>query len=73
MSNVIKLNIKTTLDISAPDMLRAIADEAPQNAFVISWPADGSAPSYHSSTADIPVVLMRLQEFIHKHFNGDFE
>ncbi len=59
-------------DINASDMLRVIADENPKHVFLISWPKDGGAPTYHSSTCDTPVVLMRLQEFIHKLFNGEF-
>lgn len=59
-------------DIPAPDMLRNIAKKQPEHVFVITWPSDGAIPSYHSSTADVPVVLMRLQEFIHKVYNGEF-
>lgn len=44
----------------------------PKHAFVICWPEDGKLPSYHSTTGDIPVVLLRLQEFIHKYYNGEF-
>jgi len=73
MTNIIKLDLFTKLDISAPDMLRNIADENPKNAFVIVWPEDGKIPSYHSSTGDTPVVLMRINEFVHKYYNGDFK
>jgi hypothetical protein len=72
MTNVITLPIVTKLDIKAPDMLRAIADDEPKNAFVIAWPGDGTRPTYHSSTADMAVVLMRVQQFIHKFYEGDF-
>lgn len=72
MSNVIKLNIKTRADLPADQMLRNIAEEDPGNAFLIVWPKDGSMPSYHSSTGDMPVVLLRLQEFIHKYYSGEF-
>ena len=81
-SNVITVNfggqiLRMTNNIiklynDAPGILRAIADEEPKNVFVIAWPNDGSMPTYHSSTSDTPVVLMRLQEFIHKYYNGDF-
>lgn len=72
MSNIITFTGMTKNDIDAPTMLRNIAEEKPKNAFVIVWPEDGSLPTYHSSTSDMPVVLMRLQEFIHKYYNGDF-
>jgi hypothetical protein len=63
----------TTGDIKCPGMLRAIADQDPSNAFVICWPKDGKEPTYHCSTSDIPTVLLRLQTFIHKFFNGEFD
>ncbi len=73
MSNVVFLDMLTKQDISAENMLRNIADEKPKNAFVIVWHEDGKMPTYHSSTGDTPVVLMRLNEFIHKLYNGDFD
>lgn len=72
MTNIIKLPVITKLDLQPDEMLRNIADSNPANVFVLVWPEDGSAPTYHSSTGDTPVVLMRLQSFIHKMFNGDF-
>lgn len=63
----------TTEDIPASEMLTNIAEEEPENAFVIAWPNDGGKPSYHSSTGDMPTVLMRLHSFIHKWYNGEFE
>ncbi len=72
MSNVIKLPIITTHDINTKEMLETIAKTEPENAFVIVWPNDGSMPTYHCNTSDMPVVLMRIQEFIHKYYNGDF-
>jgi len=73
MSNVIKLPILTRQDLSANEMLTNIAESNPDHAFVIVWPSDGSMPTYHCTTGDTPVVLMRIQEFIHKYYNGDFE
>jgi hypothetical protein len=72
MGEVIKLEFNTTLDISAQEMLEEIAKQKPKNAFVVVWPEDGTMPTYHCSTGDIPVVLMRVNEFIHKYYNGDF-
>jgi hypothetical protein len=72
MSNVIKFPGDTLEDLDAATMLRNIADSEPQNAFVILWPSDGSIPTYHSTTSDIPVVMLRIQGFIHKVYNGDF-
>jgi hypothetical protein len=72
MADVYTLNCITTLDISASQMLINISEDKPKNAFVIAWPEDGSMPTYHSSTSDVPVILLRLQEFIHKYYNGDF-
>ena len=60
-------------DIDCSDMLRAIADQEPMNAFVICWPNDGKMPTYHSSTGDIQTVLFRLQTFIHGIFNEEIE
>jgi len=73
MSNVIQFKGMTSLPINAKNMLKNIAEENPDHVFVIVWPNDGSMPTYHSSTPDTPVVLMRVQEFIHKYYNGDFE
>ncbi len=70
--NVIKVEFRTRNPIETKEMLEAIADDNPKNAFVIAWPADGSMPTYHASTGDMLVVLMRVQEFIHKFYNGDF-
>lgn len=72
MAEIIDFHQYVTGEMPAPEMLRNIADGEPINAFVIVWPADGSMPTYHSSTSDIPVIMMRCQEFIHKYFNGDF-
>lgn len=74
MAEIIELPyLVTRHDIDAADMLSSIAEDKPDNAFVIVWPADGSMPTYHSSTSDVPVVLMRLQEFMHKYFSGEFD
>ena len=70
--NVVKFPGITTVTGNAPDVLRAIADDNPSKVFVICWPEDGTMPTYHSNTSDMPVVLMRIQEFIHKFYNGDF-
>lgn len=73
MAEIIHLpDLITKHDIKADEMLRNIAANKPNNAFVIVWPSDGSLPTYHSSTGDIPVVLMRLNEFIHKYYSGEF-
>lgn len=67
------INFPDMSRLTAPDMLRNIADnDKPKHAFVICWPEDGSMPTYHCTTKDVGVVLMRLQEFIHKWFNGEF-
>lgn len=71
--NIVQFTGLTTLDISAKTILQNLAEEEPKNVFVICWPKDGSMPTYHSSTGDTPVVLMRLQQFIHKFYNGDFD
>lgn len=73
MTNIIKLPVITKLDLQPDEMLRNIADSNPANAFVLVWPNDGSLPTYHCSTGDTPVVLLQLQMFVHKMFNGDFE
>ena len=70
--NIIKLDFITRHDIDSAGMLNSIAEQKPKNAFVIAWPEDGKMPSYHCNTSDMPVVLIRLQEFIHKFYNGDF-
>ena len=54
-------------------MLKVIAAETPKHAFLIVWPEDGSMPTYHSSTADTPIVVYRITEFLHKLYNGDFQ
>lgn len=73
MGKVIKLkNLITKNNINPISMLREIAKKKPKNAFVIIWPEDGSMPTYHSSTSDISIILMRIREFEHKYFSGDF-
>lgn len=73
MGDVIKLDFITRHDLGADGMLKSIAEEKPKYAFVIVWPEDGTTPTYHSNTGDMPVVLMRLHHFLHKYYNGDFE
>jgi hypothetical protein len=73
MAEIIHLEIVTKHDISAAKMLREIAKSKPAHAFVIVWPESGADPTYHSSTADAPVVLYRIQEFIHKYYNREFD
>ncbi len=72
MAHILRYKGITTRDISPAEMLTAIAEEEPKNVFVLVWPDDGSMPTYHSSTGDTAVVMLRLQEFIHKFYNGDF-
>lgn len=73
MAEVLEMTkLITRHDINAASMLRTIAKEKPEHVFVIAWPKDGAMPSYHSSTADTPVIMMRIQEFMHKYFSGDF-
>jgi hypothetical protein len=72
MGEVIHLHDITQRDLSAADILREIANEAPNHAFVVVWGKDGDLPTYHSTTGDMPTVLMRINEFIHKYYNGDF-
>lgn len=71
-NNIIPFTGITKLDLNAARMLRNIADEEPEFAFVVCWPKDGSMPTYHSNTGDAPVVLYQLQKFIHKELAGDF-
>lgn len=73
MGNVIKFPGITKHDLPAQEMLKNIAEENPDNCFLIVWPNDGTDPTYHSTTGDTPVVLMRLQQFVHKFYNGDFD
>lgn len=74
MAEILEIpNFITTQDINTPEMLRAIADEEPEFAFVIAWPKDGEMPTYHCNTSDMPVVLLRLQTFIHRYFQGAYE
>ena len=73
MSNVIKLPALWHSDLNAEDVLFAIAASKPKHAFVITWPEDGSMPTYHSSTSDTPVVVYRINEFLHKLYSGEFK
>jgi len=73
MSNIIKFPSLWYSDLNAGKMLNNIAFEKPKHAFVIAWPEDGSMPSYHSSTSDTPVIVYRIQEFLHKLYSGEFE
>ena len=60
-------------DLNASKMLRVIAKDKPEYVFVIAWPKDGMMPTYHSNTSDTPIILMRIQQFIHKFYSGDFD
>lgn len=73
MSNIIKFPALWYSDLDAAQMLNNIAAEKPKHAFVIAWPEDGSMPTYHSSTSDTPVILYRIQEFVHKLYSGEFK
>ena len=76
IANVVPKNIIPVdfRKLTAPVMLERIARDWPdaKAAFVIVWPGDGSMPQYFSNTADNAVVMLRLNEFIHKWYNGDF-
>lgn len=73
MAEILTLpTLVTQHEINAAKMLREIAKDKPHHAFVIVWPKDGSMPTYHSSTGDMPIVLLRVQEFTHKYYSGDF-
>lgn len=58
----------TKCDIPADSMLKEIAASEPDFAFVVCWPKDGSMPTFHSNTSDMPVVLFNLQKFIHRFY-----
>jgi len=73
MTNVIKVDFITRHTLDSKEMLTEIAKDNPKNTFVICWPESGELPTYHCNTGDMPVVLLRLQQFIHKYYNGDFE
>lgn len=51
-------------------MLKDIIARKPKYAFVIEWPEDGSEPSFHTSTSDMPVLAMRLQNFLVEAYSG---
>lgn len=71
-SNVINFPGLTRLDLDSEAMLKEIAKQKPHRVFCIVWPEEGNMPTYHSNTSDVPLICFRLQEFIHKTFNGDF-
>ena len=72
MNNVIKFPSGINHELDSAEMLHEIAKDAPKKVFVICWPEDGSMPTYHTNTADYPVIMMRLQHFIHKMYNEEF-
>ncbi len=71
-AEIIYMYDTTNLDQRADEILQAVLDNNPAHLFIIAWSKDGSLPTYHSTTSDFPTVLMRLREFEHKFFNGDF-
>lgn len=72
MAEILEIpNFITKCDIPADSMLREIAKSEPDHAFVVCWPKDGSFPTYHCTTSDMPVVLHRLQTFIHRYFQQE--
>ncbi|MDI1227390.1 MAG: hypothetical protein PSY14_06885 [bacterium] len=68
--NIIKFPGVFYGDLPAEHVLTNIAAEKPKHVFLIVWPADGSMPTYHSSTGDVPVILYRMAEFQHMLFSG---
>lgn len=69
MAEILQLpDFITKCDIPANSMLKEIALSEPDHAFVVCWPKDGSLPTYHCSTSDMPVVLFNLQKFIHRFY-----
>lgn len=72
MADIIHMYDATHLDQNSEEVLHGLAAKKPKHVFIIAWPEDGSMPTYHSTTSDFPTVLMRLREFEHKYFNGDF-
>lgn len=74
MAEILELpKLITRGELNASKMLRVIAKEKPRYVFVIAWPEDDGMPTYHSNVGDMPVVLMRIQEFAHKYYSGDFD
>ena len=74
MAEILELpNFITKCDIRADSMLREIAKSEPDHAFVICWPKDAGLPTYHSTTSDMPIVLMNLQKFMHRFYNDMVE
>lgn len=67
-----KKKLASDQEVNCSDILMEIAKQDPKNIFVITWGKDSSTTTYHSSTSDMPNVLLKLQTFIHKYFNGDF-
>ena len=70
--NIHYLDVLTGENLSVDRVMNGIQQDKPEHIFVIAWPENGSMPTYHSTTSDMPTVLMRLNEFIHKYYNGDF-
>jgi hypothetical protein len=72
MADIIHMYETTALDQRPEEVIEGVLANKPAHLFIIAWPSDGSKPTYHSTTSDAPVILMRLAEFQHKYFNGDF-
>jgi len=63
----------TSGQIDCVEMLKAIARTKPKNAFLVVFPADGSFPTFHSSTGKMKSVLAGIKTFMSKYKNGDFD
>jgi len=72
-AKIIQFTGLTCLNLDAASILRNIADENPENAFVITWSNEERESKFYSSNAITSEILMRLNEFIHRYYNGEFK
>lgn len=50
-----------------------IKENNPRHAFVIGWDNIRGRATFHSTTGDNTVIIFRLQEFMHRFYNGEYD
>lgn len=51
-------------------LLRELKSRNPKYCFAIEWPENGDEPIFHTSTSDMPVLTLRLQNFLSELYAG---
>lgn len=58
---------------STEELLKELINRKPKYVFAIEWPEDESMPICHTSTSSMPVLALRLQNFLTDLYSGKYD